>query len=133
MVHLIIMAHAELANSFVVCVKHILAKEIDNLHIVSVKKTDSIEHILEKSSHMINTIGIDNEILILTDIFGATPSNIANKLLIKNKIELITGLNLPMLIRAISYAPLGLDICIAKSISGAIDGVIHVTGDGINA
>jgi mannose/fructose-specific phosphotransferase system component IIA len=85
------MAHAELANSFVVCVKHILAKEIDNLHILSVKKTDSIEHILEKSSHMINTIGMDNEILILTDIFGATPSNIANKLLIKNKIVSISN------------------------------------------
>lgn len=129
MVHLIIMAHVELANSFVYCAEHILAKKIDNLHIVSVSKVDSIENILQKSSDVIKNIGNDKEVLILTDIFGATPSNIANKLLLKNHIELVTGLNLPMLIRAISYANKGLRTCVEKSISGALEGVIHITGD----
>jgi PTS system mannose-specific IIA component len=128
MVHLIIMAHVELANSFVHCAEHILAKKIDNLYIVSVKKTDTIENILDKSSDMIRKIGNENEVLILTDIFGATPSNIANRLLTQNQVELLTGLNLPMLIRAISYANKGLKVCIEKALSGAKDGIIHVTG-----
>jgi PTS system ascorbate-specific IIA component len=126
------MAHVELANSFVYCAEHILAKKIDNLYIVSVNKMDSIESILTKSFDVIKHIGQNKEVLILTDIFGATPSNIANKLLIKNHIELLTGLNLPMLIRAISYANKDLRTCVEKSISGGVDGIIHVTGEIIN-
>ncbi|MCE2706644.1 MAG: PTS fructose transporter subunit IIA [Proteobacteria bacterium] len=128
MVNIIIMAHSEIANSFAYCVEHILSKRISKLHILVVKKTESSESVLARANEFIYKIGSDQEILILTDLYGATPSNIAQKLLKPGSVELITGLNLPMLIRAISYANSGLRICVDKAISGAMSGIIHLGG-----
>ncbi len=128
MVNIIVMAHAEIANSFAYCVEHILSKRINNLHILAVKKSEDVDSILDRAHEFLAKIGHNKDILILTDLYGATPSNIAQKLLKPGSIELITGLNLPMLIRAISYAEKGLQICIEKALDGAVSGVIHIGG-----
>jgi PTS system ascorbate-specific IIA component len=67
--------------------------------------------------------------LLLTDLFGATPSNIATKLIKPNKIEMITGVNMPMLIRAICYAKYDLQTCVEKSIEGGKNGIIYLNGE----
>ena len=128
MVNIIVMAHAEIANSFAYCVEHILSKRIANLHILAVKKTEDIDSILNRANEFIVKIGADSDILILTDLYGATPSNIAQKILKPGSIELITGLNLPMLIRAISYAKNGIRVCVDKALEGGVSGIIHVGG-----
>jgi PTS system ascorbate-specific IIA component len=125
-VNIIIIAHSEIANSFAYCVEHILAKRVNNLHILPVKKTEDADEIFYKAEEFITKIGDDKEILILTDIYGATPNNIAQKLLKPGVVELITGLNLPMLVRAISYAKNGLKVCIDKALEGAITGIVHI-------
>jgi mannose PTS system EIIA component len=129
MINIIVIAHAEIANSFAHCVEHILAKRINNLHILAVKKTEHTENILNNAKELIAKISKvrdDYQILVLADLFGATPSNIASKLVIKDKIELITGLNLPMLIRAISYSKEQLSVCVKKVLEGACEGIIHI-------
>ncbi len=128
MVNLIVIAHAEIANSFITTVEHILSKRVSNLHVLAVKKTEDAESFLIKATTFIKTIAKDGEVLLLSDLFGATPTNIAQKLVEHGKVELITGLNLPMLIRAISYAKLGLKSCIEKALDGATGGVIHISG-----
>lgn len=128
MVNIIVIAHAEIANSFAYCVEHILAKRITNLHILPVKKSEDVDSTVDLAQQFIAKIGANQEILILTDIYGATPNNIAYRLLKPGMVELITGLNLPMLIRAISYAKHGLSICIDKAIDGAVSGIVHVGG-----
>lgn len=128
MVNIIVMAHAEIANSFAYCVEHILSKRVNNLHILAVKKSEDVDSILHRAQEFMTKIGHNNDILILTDLYGATPSNIAQKLLKPGQIELITGLNLPMLIRAISYADKGLQLCVEKAVDGAISGVVHIGG-----
>ncbi|MFN8770833.1 MAG: PTS sugar transporter subunit IIA [Neisseriaceae bacterium] len=128
MVNIIIIAHAEIANSFAYCIEHILAKRINNLHILPVKKTEDSDNIFNRAKEFVEKIGNNQDILILTDLYGATPSNIAQKLLKPGVIELITGLNLPMLIRAISYAKSGLRICVDKALDGAVSGIVHVGG-----
>jgi len=64
--------------------------------------------------------------LIMTDVFGATPANVAMKLLQPGKIEGVAGLNLPMLIRALTYREKGLDTLVAKAISGGRDGILRM-------
>jgi mannose PTS system EIIA component len=128
MVNIIIMAHSEIANSFAYCVEHILSRRISKLHILAVKKTESSDSVFSRANDFIHKIGANQETLILTDLYGATPSNIAQRLLVPGVVELITGLNLPMLIRAISYADKGLRICVDKALSGAVSGVIHLGG-----
>ncbi len=128
MVNILVIAHCELANSFKSCVENIIAKDVNYLHTIAVTPTDTVEYIISSVQKLIIKIGEDNEILILSDIYGATPSNIAQKLLKPQQIEMIAGLNLPMLIRAISYAKDGLELCIQKTLDGGLSGIIHVGG-----
>jgi hypothetical protein len=68
-------------------------------------------------------------VLVLTDIYGATPGNIALKLLKPGRVEGIAGVNLPMLIRALTHREQGLAVVVEKALSGAAEGVIHMTKD----
>jgi len=65
-------------------------------------------------------------VLILSDMFGATPSNIASHLLQGRQRALVTGLNLPMLVRVLNYAHLSLPELATKALSGGQDGVMEV-------
>lgn len=130
MVHVVIIAHSELANSFMHCVEQIFSKKIECLHIVGVNSSDDISSTLNKVQDLISSVSlVADEILILTDIFGATPHNIASQIVVSGRIELLTGLNLPMLIRAISYANTGLLVCTQKAIEGGISGIIHINNE----
>ena len=131
MVSIVVIAHSEIANSFAYCLEHILAKRVDSLHILAVKKTEDAESVFERAKELIDKLHPEDGVLILSDLFGATPCNIAQRLVVKDKIELITGLNLPMLIRAVSYAKSDLQTIIAKSKEGANSGIIHISGDNI--
>lgn len=130
MVSIFIISHAEIANSFAYCLEHIMNKRMDNLVILPVKKSESPDVILARAQDIIeHQLKTASGVLILSDIFGATPSNIASKLVQKGKVELITGLNLPMLIRAISYTGSSLEECVNRSLDGGSSGIIRVTGN----
>ncbi len=131
MVGIVVIAHSEIANSFAYCLEHILAKRVDNLHILAVKKTEDSESICERAKELIDKLNPDEGVLLLCDLFGATPCNIAQRLVVKDRVELITGLNLPMLIRAVSYVKSDLRTIVAKAIEGANSGIIHISGDAI--
>ncbi len=63
-------------------------------------------------------------VLVLTDMYGATPANIAQRLLAEPGVRVISGINLPMLIRVLNYPNLPLDELAAKALSGGHDGII---------
>ncbi len=70
-------------------------------------------------------------VLVLTDLYGATPANIAAALLdLREGLRLITGVNLPMLLRALNYAALDLDSVTERALQGGRDGVRMCFGDG---
>ena len=75
---------------------------------------------------MIAWVDKGDGVLVMTDIFGATPSNIAMKLLQPGRIEGVAGVNLPMLLRALSYRDKDLPTLLAKSVSGGRDGVLNL-------
>ena len=63
---------------------------------------------------------------MLSDVYGATPCNIASKLLIPGKIEGVAGVNLPMIVRALTYRNEPLRTVVAKAMSGGIEGVMQI-------
>ena len=72
-------------------------------------------------------------VLVLTDIYGATPCNIAMRLLEKGRVEGLSGVNLPMLIRALTYRNEPLAAAVEKALSGGVEGVVHMNSDCCNA
>jgi PTS system ascorbate-specific IIA component len=69
----------------------------------------------------------DDGLLVLTDIFGATPANVAQKLVAGSHAELIAGVNVPMLFRAVCYRHEPLDALVARALTGGTQGVMQVT------
>lgn len=81
------------------------------------------EQLLTRAKRLCYEIDQGNGILIMTDMYGSTPSNIALKLLTQKDRILVTGVNLPMLIRVMNYAKLNLTEIAEKAASGAADSI----------
>lgn len=127
MISVFIISHSEIANSFAYCLEHVLNRRVDNLVILPVKKTEEPALILSRAKEIVERqLEKVDGVLILSDIFGATPSNIASKLIQPGIVELITGLNLSMLIRAISYSTQDLGVCVQKAYEGGVNGIVHI-------
>ena len=80
--------------------------------------TNAIEHIEQ--------LDAGDGVLILADLYGSTPSNIAQHLIRRGNVRIITGLNLSMLIRVLNYPQLDLDQLAQKAISGGRDGIVLI-------
>ena len=73
---------------------------------------------------MLASVNDGNGVLIFTDMYGSTPSNIANSFENLDDIEVIAGINLPMFIRVLNYSSLTLSEMTEKALSGGHDGII---------
>ncbi|MBN2690095.1 MAG: PTS fructose transporter subunit IIA [Gammaproteobacteria bacterium] len=93
--------------------------------VVNVGNDDNPEDLIDKLRMLLQKICTDAGVLILTDLYGSTPSNIAKALQGTNT-RMVSGLNLPMLIRVMNYPDLSLDELAEKAISGGKDGVISI-------
>ena len=82
----------------------------------------------ESASQACNTLDQGNGVLVLTDLYGSTPSNIAARLMDRHSVRVISGVNVPMLLRIMNYPDLDLDMLTEKAASGAHDGVIVTAG-----
>ena len=91
---------------------------------VSVSQTDEPEELLHRAEELCMAMDAGDGILVLTDMYGSTPSNIATRLARDHGWKLIAGLNLPMLIRVLNYPRLGLPELIDKALSGGHDGIM---------
>ena len=79
-----------------------------------------------KARELVASLDTGEGVLIFSDIYGATPCNLAVKLLVPARVEGVAGVNLPMLVRAFTYRAKGMDTMIRKAISGGCDGVLHL-------
>lgn len=82
------------------------------------------DNLANRAEEMIGKLNEGDGVLVLTDMYGSTPSNIANRLLATPMVKVITGVNLPMLIRVLNYPRLNLDQLSEKAQSGGRDGVM---------
>lgn len=77
----------------------------------------------QQANTLIDTLDSGSGVLVLTDIYGSTPSNIANRCDKRPNIKVVAGINLPMLFRILNYAHLELNKVVDKALSGGHDGI----------
>lgn len=94
-----------------------------NARVVSAPPGCDPDRVLDEAQAALDELDSGAGVLVLTDIFGATPCNIACRLDRKNEMRVVSGLNLPMLLRVLNYPRLPLDELEAKAVSGGRDGV----------
>ena len=120
-----IIAHAPLASAFRQCVLHVFPDQAVGVAALDVQPNMPPEETLAQARIMLAQLGMP-QTLVLTDIFGATPCNVAQKLVDGVNSRLLTGINLPMLLRAVSYRHEPLDALVARALAGATQGVMQV-------
>jgi PTS system ascorbate-specific IIA component len=75
---------------------------------------------------MIKLVDSGDGVLIMSDVYGATPSNIAMKLLEPGRIEGLAGVNLPMLLRALTYRDKDMETLVSRATTGGRDGIVNM-------
>jgi len=98
MIGMILVTHGRLAEEFVHAMEHVVGLQGD-VATVCIGPQDDMEAKRKEIAHAIKSVDSGSGAVILTDLFGGTPSNLAISLLKKGKTEVIAGINLPMLIR----------------------------------
>ncbi len=95
--------------------------------ILSVAIDSDTDEITRRMRTMHSELDKDQGVLVLTDMYGSTPSNLANLLRKDLAVRVVAGINLPMLIRVLNYSRLSLDELADKAVSGGHDGVLSCT------
>jgi PTS system ascorbate-specific IIA component len=102
-VGILVVAHNALGESLVDCVKHVLGEVPHNLKVLSVYAEDDPQKKLEEGRELIKQLDSGGGVLVLADIFGATPSNVGRQLCHSEHVMGVAGVNLPMLLRVVCY------------------------------
>jgi PTS system mannose-specific IIA component len=95
---MILVTHGQLAEEFVHAMEHVVGKQVD-VATVCIGPHDDMEARRKEIARAIKQVDSGSGAVLLTDLFGGTPSNLAISLLKSGKTEVIAGINLPMLIR----------------------------------
>jgi PTS system mannose-specific IIA component len=122
---ILIIAHAPLAHALRQCVLHVFPDGADGVAAFDVQPNVPPEETLA-GARMAMALLDTPQTLVLTDMFGATPCNVAQKLVDGVHSKLIAGINLPMLLRAVTYRRESLDALIARALAGGTQGVMPV-------
>ena len=121
----LLIAHAPLASALRQCVLHVFPDAAPTVAVLDVQPNVPTEETLLTARLTMAMLKQPNT-LVLTDMFGATPCNVAQKLVDGLNTRLIAGVNLPMLMRAITYRNESLDALVARALSGGTQGVMQV-------
>ncbi|MBP6221059.1 MAG: PTS fructose transporter subunit IIA [Limnohabitans sp.] len=125
MIGILIIAHAPLANALRECALHVFPDCASGVLAVDVRPNDAPEVTLAEARRAMTALGTD-QVLLLSDVFGATPCNVAQQLNDGQHTRLVAGANLPMLLRSVCYRHESLEALAARAHAGGTQGVMPV-------
>ncbi|MFG5779970.1 PTS sugar transporter subunit IIA [Comamonas sp. J-3] len=124
---ILLIAHAPLAQALAQCAAHVFPDSGEHVQALDIVASADPVSALAEAQALLQASG-SNPVLVLSDVFGATPHNIAQELARQRaNTRLVAGVNLPMLLRAICYRQEDLDSVVARAIAGGSQGIMQVT------
>ena len=132
-VGILIVAHGTFGEALIHCASHTLGRRPLGVAQLGVTVHDDPDALLPQARALVAGLDKGSGVLVLSDIFGATPANLATRLLEPGRVEGLAGVSLPMLIRALTYRHEPLDKVIAKARSGGIEGVTRLGKEKVDA
>lgn len=129
MIGILLLTHGTLGESLIQCCCHVLNRRPAQIAQLGISAQDDPLDLLPAARQWLQLVDSGDGVLVLTDIYGATPSNVAVKLLEPGRVEAIAGVSLPMLLRVLTYRDKSdIDTVTQKAITGGCDGVLHMKG-----
>lgn len=126
MVGILLLTHAPLGQAFIAAVAHVFRGETERFEAIDVTADQDIAEVHDLARAAIARLDDGTGVLVITDIKGGTPSNCCNSLTVPGQVEVIAGISLPMLLRAITYRRDNLDVVVEMALAGAQSGAVRV-------
>lgn len=125
---ILIIAHAPLATALRECALHVFPDCTGEVIAIDVPPDEAPEDTFASAQHLLD-VKPGQQILVLTDVIGATPSNVAQRLVQAHESSLIAGVNLPMLLRTVCYRHENLEDLTSRALEGGTQGVLQLSGN----
>ncbi len=126
MIGILLITHGSYGEALVQNACHVLNKRPPQLNQLGLSAQDDPLDLLPLARQMLHLVDDGDGVLLMSDIFGATPSNLALKLLEPSRVEGLTGVNLPMLLRALNYRDKGMATLLVRARDGGRDGILNM-------
>jgi PTS system mannose-specific IIA component len=126
MVGILLMTHAPLGEAFLAAVAHVFRSSVEHLEAIDVVADQDLGDVQALAAAAIRRLDDGSGVLVITDVKGGTPANCCNKLADAGHVEVIAGISLPMLLRAITYRMDTLDVVVEMALAGAQSGAVRV-------
>jgi PTS system mannose-specific IIA component len=132
MIGILIIAHGALGETLVQCATHVLGAPPARVASLAVAVRTDPDTLLARARELVRDVDDGSGVLILTDMLGGTPSNIATRALVPGHVVGVAGASLPMLVRALTYREAPLAAVVGKALSGGQQGVseLHAESTG---
>jgi PTS system ascorbate-specific IIA component len=129
MIGVLIVTHGDIGTSLLASANQILGAPQAQVATLSVWRADEIDDLVLRARELIEGLDAGDGVLVLTDIFGATPGNVASRLLADGRVEGVSGVSLPMLLRVLTRRNGSLAGAVKRALSGGAEGVVHMNTD----
>ncbi len=126
MIGILLIMHEPLANAFMATASHMFEGKQERFEAIDVKADQDLNDVNQIASEAIARLDDGSGVLVLTDVLGGTPSNCCHRLTTHGRVEVIAGVSLPMLLRAITYRENDLETVIEKALSGGKSGAVRM-------
>ena len=133
MIGVLIVTHGEIGTALLTGASQILGANPAQVATLSVWRQDDPDDLVLRARELLERIDAGHGVLVLTDIFGATPGNVVSRLLADGRVEGVSGVSLPMLLRVLTGRNGGtqnrLEAAVQRAVSGGAEGVVHMNAD----
>ncbi len=127
MIAIALLAQKDLAAGLAAAAEHTFGRRPPRFELLPVDYQEPPETLAERLAERLRALDEGQGVLILADVYGATHTNAATRLLVPGRYELIAGVNLPMLLKVLNYRDLPMDELIDKALSGGCGGIVCAT------
>ena len=129
MIGVLLVTHGEIGTALITSAAQILGSPQKQIATLSVWRQDDPDDLNLRARELLEGLDTGDGVLVLTDIFGATPGNVASRLLQNGRVEGVSGVSLPMLLRVLTGRNGSLAGAVQRALSGGAEGVVHMNTD----
>jgi len=126
---ILIVTHGEIGTSMLSSAGQILGGAQQQVATLSVWRHDDPDDLVLRARELLEQLDSGEGVLVLTDIFGATPGNVVSRLLEDGRVEGVSGVSLPMLLRVLTSRNGSVSAAVQRALSGGAEGVVHMNTD----
>jgi mannose PTS system EIIA component len=126
MVGILLLTHAPLGNAFIEAATHVFRGRPERLEAIDVRADEDPGEVNCRAKEVIERLDDGSGVLVITDVMGGTPSNCTKRLGDPGHTEVIAGISLPMLLRALTYRNDTIDVVVEMALAGGQSGAVRV-------